>query len=224
MFTLQSLQVALANEIDQSATAPTDGGTDWNIRLNLLNRSLVDWSNTYDWSALKKVHNGKVTVASFATYSLPADFKKLDGFPLIAWSSGTTDNFSVIDPSRKTQYTDSDRYAYVQGNDKDGMSLYINPANLISGASVQFTYYASPMSLASAGSLTECPDGSYLIQRTLYYLYKGREDGRFPEAKAEADKILARMIENENTHGLSSDDNRIHRWEDSHFNYRIGRD
>jgi hypothetical protein len=102
--------------------------------------------------------------------------------------------------------------------------MYIHANTLASGASVSFTYWASPASLASASDITECPDGSFLVQRTLYYLYKAREDGRFPEAKIESEKILARMIENENTLGQSHDDNRVQRWEESRFAFRLGRD
>jgi hypothetical protein len=224
MWTLQLLQDAIANEVDQSATSATAGGTDWNIRTNLLNRAQQDWSETYDWSSLLKVHNGLITTAGFATYGLPVDFKKIDGFPLITWDGASTDKFGVIDHSKNTQYGDSDKYVSQLGNDASGKFLYIHANTLSSGASVQFTYFSSPVSLASAGSVTSCPDGSYLVQRALYYLYKGREDGRFPEAKAEADRIMARMIENENTHGQSHQDNRIQRWEEKNFSFRFGRD
>jgi hypothetical protein len=224
MYTLQSLQDAISNEVDQSATGPTNGGTDWNIRLNLLNRAQKDWSETYDWSALLKVFNGNVTADSFVTLSLPVDFKKIDGYPLITWDGSSTNQFPVIDYSKRTQYSDSDRFVSILGNDSEGQSLIIHAGSLSSGASVQFTYYSSPVSLSSAGSLTQCPDGTYLIQRALYYLYKGREDGRFPEAKKEADKILARMIENQNTLGLAHEDNRIPRWEETHYSFRLGRD
>ena len=222
MWTLQTLQDSLSNEVDQSVTATA--GVDWNIRLNLLNRAQKDWSETYDWSSLLKVYNGNVTADSFVTLSLPADFKKIDGYPLITWDGKTTDQFPVIDYSKRSQYQDSDRFTSVLGNDADNKVLVIHSNSLSSGASVQFTYYSEPISLASAGSVTQCTDGTYLIQRALYYLYKGREDGRFPEAKTEADRILSRMIENENSYGQSHQDNRIQRWEDKNFSFRIGRD
>jgi hypothetical protein len=224
MATLEDIQTSIANEVDQSSTAPTQGGTDWLIRRNLINRSISDWGETYDWKSLLKTHNGRVSVAGLASYSLPADFKKLDGYPEITWDGVTTDQFAVIDASKRTQYSDSDRYTYVTGNSKNGNYLYIHANTLASGASVKFTYFAAPASLASATDVTDCPDPNFLIQRTLYYLYKAREDGRFPEAKAEADKILARMIENENALGQSHNDNRVQRWEESRYGFRIGRD
>lgn len=222
-WTLQDAQEQIASEMDQSPTAATAGGTDWNIRKNALNRALIDWENSDDWDSLKVVFNGKVTVAGFATLGLPSNFKKLDGFPGIVWDGSTFNQFQVIDPSTNGQYVDSDRYVNVFNNAKDGKSLYIHANTLASGASVQFTYYKSPQSLASATDVIECPDPTYVVQRALYLIYKGREDGRFPEAKVEAEKILARMMENESAQGLAYKDRSIsNQLEDRGF--RVGRD
>lgn len=224
-WTLQDLQNQIANEMDQSATAPTAGGTDWNIRLNTLNRSLRDWAEAYDWRALLKVHNGLVSTSQGnASYVLPSDFRKLDGFPRIVWDGSNAVNFTPIDTTKNSQYLDTDKYVNILGNDADTKVLYIHGGTLVSGASVQFTYWKSPISLASAINVTECPDPTYLVQRSLYYLYKGREDGRFPEAKVEADKILARMIENENTLGQAHSDNQVHNWNTTRYGFRIGKD
>ena len=224
-WSLQELQNQIASEMDQSATAPTAGGTDWSIRLNALNRALFDWGESYDWRALLKVHNGVISTASAnASYALPSDFRKLDGFPLITWDGVNTDQFTPVDATKNTQYIDTDKYVNILGNDRDGKVLYIHTSTLASGASIQFTYWKSPQSLASATNLTECPDPTFLVQRSLYYLYKGREDGRFPEAKVESDRILARMIENENTLGQAHSDNRVHNWNETRYSFKIGRD
>ena len=220
-WTLQDCQEMIASEMDQSPTAPTAGGTDWEIRKNALNRSLIDWENSNDWDSLKVVYNSKVTVAGFATLGLPANFKKLDGFPGIVWDGSTFDRFQVIDPSTNGNYTDSDRYINVFDNASDGKAMYIHAVTLASGASVQFTYYKSPQSLASATDVIEVPDPTFVLQRALYYIYKGREDGRFPEAKVEADRILARMMENEASRGLAYKDRSI---PVPNENFRIGRD
>lgn len=216
-------QIQIASEMDQSPTAPTQGGTDWNIRLNAMNRALIDWENSNDWDSLKVVFNGKVTTAGFATLGLPANFKKLDGFPGIVWDGSTFNQFQVVDPSTNGQYLDSDKYVNVFDNAKDGKALYIHASTLASGASVQFTYYKSPQSLASATDVIEVPDPTYVVQRALYLIYKGREDGRFPEAKVEADKILARMIENEASRGLAYKDRSIPNQLEQR-SFRLGRD
>ena len=222
-WTLQDLQEQIASEMDQSPTAPTAGGTDWNIRKNALNRALIDWENSNEWDSLKVVYNGKVTVAGFATLDLPSDFKKLDGFPGIVWDGSTFNEFQVVDPSTNKLYLDSDKFVNIFDNAKDGKRMYIHAPTLASGASVQFTYYKSPQSLASATDVVEVLDPTYLVQRALYLIYKGREDGRFPEAKVEADRILARMIENEASRGLAYKDRSIpNQLEQKGF--RVGRD
>ncbi len=223
-WTLLDAETQIASEMDQSATAPTVGGTDWNIRKNALNRALFDWENTNDWDCLKVVHNGKISTSTGnATYALPSNFKKLDGLPGIVWDGSTFNEFPVVDPSRNSLYFDTDKFVNIFDNSKDGKYMYIHGVTLISGASVQFTYYKSPQSLASAIDVIEVPDPTYLVQRALYYIYKGREDGRFPEAKVEAERILARMMENEASRGFAYKDRSIpNQLEDQGF--RIGRD
>lgn len=223
-YTVSDIQTWIANEIDQSETAATEGGTDWDIRMGAMNRSLIDWASSNEWSALKKVHNGRVSVAGGASYVLPQDFGKLDGFPRIVWDGSSISEFPVVDPSKNSQYVDTDRYVNIFDNARDTKVMYIHSGTLSSGASVQFTYWKSPQSLASASDVIEVPDPTYVVQRSLYYIYKGREDGRFPEAKVESEKILARMIENENSRGLAYNDRRIPNWNEERYSFRIGRD
>jgi hypothetical protein len=222
MWTVQTIQDQIALEVDQSSSSPTEGGTDWDIRVGLMNRSLIDWRDSYDWDSLKKVHNGLVSVSGGASYVLPTDFNKLDGYPRITWDGTTTDNFPVIDPSKNQNYVDSDNFVNLFTNGRDGKVMYIHSNTLSSGASVQFTYWKSPVSLASASDVIEVPDPTFIVQRSLYYLYKGREDGRFPEAKLESEKILARMIENENTRGYAYADRRIPNELNEKYSFRIG--
>lgn len=224
-WTVLDLQTQMASEIDQSATAPTQGGTDWNIRLNAFNRALIDWAEACDWGVLKKVFNGIISTSTGnASLALPNDFRKLDGFPKITWDGTNTEEFTPIDVTKNSQYLDTDKFVNILGNNRDSNIMYIHGGTLASGASVEFTYWKSPQSLASATNLVDCPDPTYLLQRGLYYIYKGREDGRFPEAKVESEKILARMLENENTLGQAHSDNRIHNWNETRYGFKIGRD
>ena len=221
-WTVQDIQNQIAYEVDQDDSSPTAGGTDWTIRLGLINRSLFDWAESYDWSSLKKVHNGLVSTSTAnASYALPSDFKKLDGFPRIVSDGVTAYDFPAVDPSRNGQYVDSDKFVNIFPN---GRVMYIHAGTLASGASVQFTYYSSPASLATSNTEIICPDPTFIVQRSLYYLYKGREDGRFPEAKVESEKILARMIENENALGLAYVDRSVSVGKPGYKSFRIGRD
>ncbi len=220
MSSLQDIQNLIASEIDQSATAPTAGGTDWNIRTNFINRSLIDWSLSYDWECMKKVFNGLVSTSSGnASYALPADFKKIDGYPQITSDGLNTYSYPVIDATKNYRTLSSDKFVNILEN----KVMFIHDT-LVSGASVQFTYYASHPTLSSASDLVTIPDPTYLVQRSLYYLLKSREDGRFPEAKVESDRILARMIENENTLGQSSLDRRVSVGPENYKGWRVGRD
>ena len=222
-WSLSDIQAQIASEVDQSSTAPNEGGTDWNIRLNFINRSLIDWSESYDWECMKKVFNGLVSTSSGnASYALPSDFRKLDGYPQITSDGVNTYSFGVIDATNNHRAVSSDRFVNILGNGTNKV-MYVHDS-LVSGASVQFTYYSSPASLASAANEVVMPDPTYLVQRSLYYLLKSREDGRFPEAKTEADRILARMIENENTLGRSSADRRVSVGSENYKTWRVGRD
>lgn len=223
-YTINDFQLAIANEVDQSATAPTTGGADWTIRLNFANRALIDWRDSNDWDALKKVHNGKVSVAGGASYVLPTDFNKLDSAPRIMSDGTTAYDFPVVNPSLNSKYTDSDNFVNVFVNDRDTKVMYIHSATLSSGASVQFTYWKSPASLTTVTDVIEVPDPTFVVQRALYYLYKSRGDALFPEAKVESDKILARMIENENSRGLGYQDRKIPNELDNKYSFRVGRD
>jgi len=224
-WSLQDIQNQIASELDQSSSAPTAGGSDWNMRLNAINRSLFDWADTNEWSALKAVHNGVISTSTGnASYALPGNFKKIDGYPRIVWDGTTTDEFPVVNPSKNAKYSDSDTFVNILGNDADNKVMYIHSTTLVSGASVQFTYWKSPLSLSSTGQLTECPDPTFLLQRSLYYLYRGAEDGRFPEAKVESEKILLRMIESENSLGVANVDRNIPNELEEKYGFRIGRD
>lgn len=222
--TLQQIQDQIAFEIDGNASI-SSSSSDWGQRLAPINRALHDWAETYDWEELKLVHNGVISTSTGnASYALPANFKKLDGYLRIASDGSNVFEYSQVDVSKNNQYNSSDKFVNILGSPRTGYVMYIHTDALVSGASVQFTYFASPMSLVSAGSVADCPDPSYITQRALYYIYKSREDGRFPEAKVEADRILSRMIENESSVGLASKESSVQSWLQAKHGFRIGRD
>lgn len=222
-WSVNDVQTNIAYEVDQSDSPPTEGSSDWNTRLGAINRSMIDWANSNEWDSLKVVHNGVVSVAGGASYVLPVDFAKIESYPRIVSDGVSSYEFPVVNPSKNTIYNDSDKFVNILGNDRDSKILYIHAPTLASGASVQFVYWKSPQSLASASQVVEISDPTFLVQRSLYYVYKGAEDGRFPEAKVESEKILARMIENENSLGLAYVDRNIPN-QLGQRNFRIGRD
>ena len=84
-------------------------------------------------------------------------------------------------------------------------------------------YWKSLASLVSPADIVECPNPDYLVQRVIAMIWESREDARFPQAKAEADKILARLLEQENAQGFAYDQ-QITTPEQRNYNFRIGRD
>lgn len=220
--TLTDIQTHIAFEIDGNATI-SSSSSDWGSRIFPINRAIKDWGDSYDWRELLKTHFGNITTAGNASYSLPSNFKRMMGFPKIIYDGVTDQDFPIISPARNYEMNlDSDKFVNLIGNDNSGQFMVINSPTLASGASVSFTYYASPVSLASTGQITDCPDPTYIVQRALYYIYKAREDGRFPEAKVEADRILSRMIENENSLGIGYADRYVQT--PIMRSFRIGRD
>lgn len=224
-WTVDTIQQQIASELDQSDSAPTAGGTDWTIRLNTINRALRDYAQSYDWDALKVIENGNISTSTGnASYAMPSGFRKIDSYARIMSDGKTTYDHPIVDPSENLLYSDTDRYVNILGNESDGYTMYIHSGTLSSGASVQFTYWRWPATLSTTTDVAMIPDASYLVQRSLYYLYKGREDGRFPEAKVEADRILARMVENENVRGWGEKGRRVQVGQHPYRNWRIGRD
>lgn len=223
-WSLQEFQQQLALELDRSATAPDTSSTDWSVRTNALNRAQVDWQETYEWGVLLQVHNGIISTSTGnASYVLPTNFKKFDGLPKIVSDGVTAYDFPVVPLSKNRRYVDSDKYVNLIANATTNV-MYIHSSQLVSGASVQFSFYQSAPSLATTTSVSLCPDPMFVLQRALYYIYRSREDARFPEAKVESDKVLARMVENESSLGRAYTDRNVSVGSEMHPGWRIGRD
>lgn len=220
---VSELQKRIWSIVSQDSTAPTAGGDDWNLNLAYLNMSQNEWGEAYGWSTLFKEVNTMTSQATGnVTLSLPADYRKLDGFLKICDESTDAHEYPLIDPATKSQYNSLDKFCYSLGY-PGSYYLVVNPGTHGSGASIFYSYWSSPASLASPTDVSMCPDPAYLVQRTVSYLWEARDDGRFPQSKAESEKILSRMLESEVTKGHSYDD-RIKTQEETSFGFRIGRD
>jgi len=208
--------------VAQDPDAPTDAGDDWNLYLKYLNMSQQEWQEAYAWPSLYKEVNTLTSQSTgLASVSLPSDFRRLDGYLNIADGIDTCE-YPQIDPQKRTQYGDSDKYFYILGY-PGAYTMVVNPASHGSGASISYSYWANAGTLASPADVSMCPDPSYLVQRSVAYLWEARDDGRFPQAKAEAEKILQRMLEFEVTKGHSYDDG-VQTVEESKWGFRLGRD
>lgn len=201
-------------------TDVTDTSDEYTLWRNFVNMAQKEWAETYDWQILYREYNTMTSVASAnATITLPSNFRKLSGYPRIATSENK--EYTQIDPQKKSQYTATDNYCYLLATN-NGYSLIINPATLASGTSIFISYWSSPASLVSPLDKVDCPNSDYLVQRTIAYIWEAREDNRFQQAKAEADKILGRLLENENTLGYAYN-TQIQTPEQSRYGFRIGK-
>jgi hypothetical protein len=184
------------NAIAGQSTDVTEGDEDWSLRSSFINRSQLDWSERFDWPQLyKEVVSATSTSTGTATISLPADFRKLANPPTLG-----TDTYTEVDPQNKSLYSTPDKYLYIGGNPSEGYNL-IHNGTLVSGASISFAYYRSAPSLVSGSDVSLCPNPDYLVQQSLYYYFLANEDARFEISRANAEQILANLLEFENVKG-----------------------
>ena len=224
MSNVTDLQERIASIVDQSDAAPTAGNDTWDLRLKYLGRAQNKWQEAYDWSNLyKEVFANTSQATSNVTVAMPADFRRLAGFPLIVESSTeTAKEYPQIDPQERQRFGDTDEFCYMLGEPSGGYKLILHPGSLVSGASIYYNYWANAGTLASPADVSMCPDPEYLVTEAVASLWESREDPRYPEMKLEADRKLAQMIENENVKGRGYD-NKADVPEETKYSFRWGR-
>lgn len=224
---VQELQNRIATEVDHTNSAPTAGGSKWNLRLKNLNRAQNSWAAAAEWKELYKEY-GSMTSTNTANCSitLPSDFERLASYPRI--SIDDDDDFAEIRPEEKSQYEDTDVYCYILGNPSDGYTMFAHPGTtsgyLTSGASIYVPYYASPASLASPADKSMCPNPEYLVKQSVAYELRSLEDARFPILQTDADKELLRMLEKDNTPGEAAEHSKVRSELETKHSFRLGRD
>ena len=214
--------------MDQSSTAPTNTSNDWNLRLKYINMAQAEWAELYDWQALYKEFNTRTsTISGNTSITLPTDYRKLASFPRISPDGVNAVDFPEVRPQEKSKYLSSDRFISILGDPNRNYTMVVHGGNsngqLVSGASIFVSYYASAVSLVSPADISMCPNPEFLVRRSVALLWESREDGRFPQAKQEAEKILQRMLEFENVHSEASTFDRVRTVEETRYNFRWGR-
>lgn len=221
---MQDIQSRLEALLGQTATDPTNTSDDWYLRREYINMAQNEWAELCDWQALYKEYNALVSTSTGnASIVLPSDFRKLASYPKITYDGANTSEFPEVRPQENGRYLDTDKRINIYGNPADGYTLRVHGCSLTSGASVTVPYYASPASLVSPADISMCPDSDYLTKRALAYVWEARGDERFPLAKAEAEKVLSRLLETEETRGEAYFD-RVQTTEEKRYNFKIGRD
>jgi hypothetical protein len=195
---LNNILQAVGADVDQDTTIPT--GTELTTRINLVNRAIQEWSMTYNWSASKKTFSF-AGAQSQVSAALPADFKEFAS-PIFDLAQGLNDpnsqagKYPEIKAEQRFTKLTTDKYVIVRGDDSTGKYIEISPA-LLSSASMSMEYYSRATSLVTLADISPVPNYEYIPRRTSGFILQSRQDARFPQTKADADRMLATMIEEE---------------------------
>lgn len=222
MDTLNDVLTKVSAVVSQT-TDVTNTSDEYGLWRSYANMAQKEWSEVYNWPSLYKEYNTQTSNPSGnATIQLPADFRKLSGYPRLTADGTTTNEYPEISPQVKGKYNSEDEYCYVL-NSSGKYYLIVNPGTAVSGASIFVSYWRSPASLCSPADIIDCPNPDYMVQRIIAQVWESREDARFPQAKAEAEKILSRLLEAEVTPSYAYD-NRVLTQEEKSYDFKIGRD
>jgi len=226
--TLDAIQSNIAALIDQDENTANLSSTDYSLRLNYINRALMEWGDIaaeYGHRSVFKEYNMLVSTSTGnASIALPQDFRRQAANPNITYNGVTTKQFTYVEPEEDKQFDATEERVWLMGNPNSGYVLRVFGTTLSSGASVNVPYYASPQSLASPANIAEIPNPEYLTQKAVSYLWEAREDSRFPLAKAEAGRILANMLEFESIHTQGDSNYRVKTTDETRHQFSWGED
>lgn len=216
---IQSRVAAFTDQDEDTSAISTD---DYSLRLKYINMAQHEWAEAYDWSVLYTQYNMNISTSTGnASIALPNDFRKLAAYPNIIYDGTNVGPFKEVGPLDDYRYLPTDRRVWVLGSPNSGYVLRVFGASLSSGASVNIPYYRSPVSLASPANIADCPNADFLIKRSVALLWEARQDDRFPQYKADAERTLANLIEFESVPSPAFDD-RIRTLSELDGDFRMG--
>ena len=220
--TLETILQRIGAYVDQDSTTPT--GTDLTVRMSYVNQAYDEWANSYEWRSLKRSY-GLMASEALSTISLPSDFSRLES-PLMNWGDDgriIPEEYELVEMADRRSYTTSDKYCYIEGNAASGYFMRLTKP-IEAGSSVIFDYTIKPVELGSVGQTPLIDDPQFLVQRGIAYVLEARGDSRFPQAKADAEKLLGRMVENENAKYSGAKENTVRNYyKGIASKFRIGR-
>ena len=220
---VDQIQSRVASLVDQDENTGNIETADYSLRLAYMNMALQEWAEAYDWQTLYTEYNTLTSVSTGNTsVALPANFRKLASYPVIAFGDAENPLFPDTRPQEAGQYKSIDRRVEIMGNPQDGYNMAVFGTALGSGVSIKVPYYMSVQSLASPSNVAEIPNPDYLVKRTIAYWWEARRDDRFPEYKLESERILGTMIDYENTFGEASSFDRVKTVDETKHKFRWG--
>jgi hypothetical protein len=200
MRTLSQILTDANAVLDLEAAEPTS--TELTTRANYANQAVWDAAATGQLSEFDMEYIGLV---SCATVALPSDFREAKQNPQLLDTSGSWNEFELIDESEKYNYSTADDYSYVYGNAADGYCMYFN--SFITDATLSVIYQRYPSGLATLTDVCELSDPQYVVRKIESYVLYSRADDRFQIAESRAETQLANMMgrEMKSASGVSRD-------------------
>jgi hypothetical protein len=225
--TVNQIMQQIAATVNQEATAPSAGGTEYILWLTFINRAVDEWAKAADWEETRKYFFPTITGVSQATVVMPLDFKNLAGPVRLHTAGGLAEGeeYPKYLEEDYGRYLTIDKYIKQVGNESTGFSLLFNPATLASGASVFVTYFSFPTSLASPTEVPMISDSQYLVDRSIAFIFESRSDPRFQAQETKARERLLNMVSMADESKYNSYSNPINVTNTmSRARFRMGRD
>lgn len=179
---------------EQDAVLPV--GTDLDVRLAYINDALGEWADVYTWQDLRVQYPMVTSNDSTTSIGLPSNFRQ----PLSSvWEY--TDNGNKIEhkiilgEDRFSRDADTTE-VYITGPILNKSIQFINA--LPSGVSLVIDYMSFPSSVATMTDYVPVSSSQYLVKRVASMVFQARGDSRFPQLYAEAQRLLANTIEEQN--------------------------
>lgn len=164
-------------------TSPTAASNEWYQWLSWANEELHSYGEVHDWPELKSPITIQLSGTSGA---LPANFKKIAGFPVRDGNNVTEVDYDLFNSYASS--ADVFRTGYNNG-------WFIETKK--SGTTIVIPIQSYPTSLATVTDSFNIRNPFYLVKRLKIRVFKYRQDPIFTELETEADLLLNQMLENE---------------------------
>lgn len=221
MITLADIMERVSSTVDQRATPPTAGTGEYNWRKVLVNRVMEEIAQAYDFEWMRL--SSFVTVLSAGSISLPENYKKMAGFPVLYGYQAQGEEWPEIKPEERNKEDSSTHFFYVLGNRGQGYTMVWNPGTLASGASLFIDFYTYPSLVTQATDPITCPNIDYITNRTIAYIFEAKNDPRTTLYLSRSRESLLQTIEEDNSKARTQENN-VNPRRETLLDFRFGRD
>lgn len=187
MNTLSDILTSANAYLDLESTLPT--GTELTTRIDFANQALRDGAAAYRFKEFSETFFP--STSTLTSYSMPTNFRELEGTPAIVDTNGDLIGYPQIKPEERYSKDSDANYCYQTGS-VGNYSLTFN--NFTANATISIPYQRFPSGMATLTDVCELPDAEYVKLKLISYVLQSRSDERFPTIEAEANNRLLNMI------------------------------